>query len=82
MEWTLEQLLKREEVSLYRLHQEIQDWVPKSSLYRYYGRQPKQVPLELVGLILWGLERISGKQFQVGDVIQYRRRSPENCPGL
>jgi hypothetical protein len=80
VKWKLEQLLKREGISLHRLHQEIKEWVPRSSLYRYYGHQPKQVPLELLGFILWGLERIKGRRFQVADVLKYRSRSRENCP--
>jgi hypothetical protein len=80
VKWKLDQLLKREGVTLYRLHQEIKEWVPRSSLYRYYGPQPKQVPLELLGFILWGLERIRGRRFQVADVLEYWSRSPENRP--
>ncbi len=67
-------LLTGERVSVYRLNRELAEagrTVSRTTLYRLAHNQPERIDLEVAGRVLWGLERITGKHYAVGDLLEY-----------
>lgn len=68
--WKLPEVLQREGVSIYRLDQELSKRVSRSTLYKWGGEPgPKQIDPEVMGWILWGLARITGKRYEFQDLV-------------
>ena len=74
LRWKLGDLLTYERVSVYRLNRELAEagrTVSRTTLYRLAHAQPERIDLEVAGRVLWGLERITGKHYAVGDLLEY-----------
>lgn len=68
--WKFRELLEREGVSVYRLHQELAKQVSRTALYNWYQQAPKRLDVEVVAWVLWGLRRITGKTYSVADLLE------------
>ena len=74
LRWKLGDLLTGERVSVYRLNRELAEagrTVSRTTLYRLAHAQPERIDLEVAGRVLWGLGRITGKHYAVGDLLEY-----------
>ena len=74
LRWKLGDLLTGERVSVYRLNRELAEagrTVSRTTLYRLAHDQPERIDLEIAGRVLWGLGRITGKHYAVGDLLEY-----------
>ena len=74
LRWKLGDLLTGERVSVYRLNRELAEagrTVSRTTLYRLAHAQPERIDLEVAGRVLWGLGRITGKHYKVGDLLEY-----------
>lgn len=71
--WKLGELLEREGVSVYRLNQELNQRVSRNTLYRWASEMPDRPDLETLGWVMWGIEQITGKSYQLSDILEYRR---------
>jgi hypothetical protein len=63
-------LLEREGVSVYRLHQELAKQVSRTALYNWYQHPPKRLDFEVMVWVLWGLGGITGKTYSVADLLE------------
>lgn len=71
--WKLPEVLEREGISIYRLDQELSKRVSRSTLYKWGGVPgPKQIDPEVMGWVLWGLARITGKSFYLQDIVEIK----------
>ena len=69
--WKLPALLQQERVSIYRLDQELAKRVSRTTLYKWGSAPgPKHIDPEVMGWILWGLERITGRRYKVEDLLE------------
>lgn len=78
VKWKLDNILERERVTVYALNQRLAEAgrsVSRTTLYRLANEQPERIDLEVVGRVLWGLEQLTGKRYDVTDVFEYA--SPE-----
>lgn len=72
--WKLDDLLEREQVTVYALNQRLAEAgrsVSRTTLYRLASEQPERIDLEVAGRILWGLEQLTGKHYTVTDLLEY-----------
>ncbi len=74
IKWKLPELLQREGVTVYRLQQELAKGVSRGVLYKWSNAPPKLMDLEVMARVLWGLEQITGKRFEISDVLEYERK--------
>jgi hypothetical protein len=70
--WKFPDLLLQEGISVYRLNQEIGKQVGRTTLYAWSQEAPKRVDTAVLAWVLWGLQQITGRRFEVGDLIEYR----------
>ncbi len=70
--WKLKELLKAEGVSVYRLYQELAKHVSRTALYTWTQKTPQRLDLEVLAWVMWGLKEITGKEYKVGDLLEYR----------
>ena len=77
IDWKLKTLLDREGVTVYALAKKLAESTDEplhiTTLYRWANEVPSNPSLKRIGWVLWGLEELTGKTFQIGDVIEYRR---------
>lgn len=62
LKWKLDDLLEREQVTVYALNQRLVEAgrsVSRTTLYRLASEQPERIDLEVAGRVLWGLEQLS-----------------------
>lgn len=64
------EILRREGVSVYRLHQELSKKVSRATLYKWGTEGPKSIDPQVLGWVLWGLERITGKRYTFQDLLE------------
>ncbi len=71
--WKLPAILQQEQVSIYRLDQELAKRVSRTTLYKWGSAPgPKQIDPEVMGWVLWGLERITGTRYKVEDLLEIK----------
>jgi hypothetical protein len=68
--WKLPEILRREGVSVYRLNQELAKKVSRATLYKWGTKRPKSIDPQVLGWVLWGLERITGKRYTLQDLLE------------
>jgi len=69
--WKLPRLLEKEGISVYRLDQELTKRVSRATLYKWSSLAgPQQLDLKVLGWVLWGLERITGKSYTIHDIVE------------
>lgn len=66
----LRELLEREGVTAYRLHKEIKGRVGRSTLYRILTDPETPVTTDTIAVILVGLRRITGKEYELRDLLE------------
>jgi hypothetical protein len=74
LKWKLDDLLEREQVTVYALNQRLAEAgrsVSRTTLYRLASEQPERIDLEVAGRVLWGLEQLTGKHYDVSDLLEY-----------
>lgn len=74
LKWKLDDLLEREQVTVYALNQRLAEAgrsVSRTTLYRLASEQPERIDLEVAGRVLWGLEQLTGKHYTVSDLLEY-----------
>lgn len=74
LKWKLDDLLEREQVTVYALNQRLAEAgrsVSRTTLYRLASEQPERIDLEVAGRVLWGLEQLTGKHYDVADLLEY-----------
>ena len=74
LRWKLDNLLKREQVTVYALNQRLAEAgrsVSRTTLYRLANEQPERIDLEVAGRVLWGLEQLTGRHYTVTDLLEY-----------
>ena len=74
LKWKLDDLLEREQVTVYALNQRLAEEgrsVSRTTLYRLASEQPERIDLEVAGRVLWGLEQLTGKHYDVSDLLEY-----------
>lgn len=64
------EILRREGVSVYRLHQELSKKVSRATLYKWGTEGPKSIDPQVLGWVLWGLERMTGKRYILQDLLE------------
>ena len=69
--WKLPELLEREGITVYKLMLELNKKVSRSTLYRWTQGVPERPDLEAIGWILWALKELTGKRFNVTDLLDY-----------
>ena len=77
VDWKFRALLEREGVTVYalakKLAQSMDEPLSIRTLYRWSNTVPSNPSLEGVVWVLWGLEELTGKTYEIGDVLEYRR---------
>ena len=71
--WKLPKLLKREGVTAYRLNKELKGHAAPNTAYRWAREMPRTLDTDVLRWTLDTLERITGKQFVISDLIEYLR---------
>lgn len=69
--WKLPDLLKQEGITVYSLNKAIGGNVPRETLYRWSRKGPERIDAQVLAWVLWGLQQITGRRFEVGDLIEY-----------
>lgn len=85
LKWKLNDLLKRERVTVYALNQHLTEAgrsVSRTTLYRLASEQPERIDLEVAGRVLWGLEQLTGKHYTVTDLLEYDAAENDAAPRL
>jgi len=73
LKWKLGELLEREGVTVYALNRDLlehKQGVSRTTLYRLASEQPEKIDLKVTARILAGLERLTGKQYEVWDLLE------------
>jgi hypothetical protein len=79
--WKFKALLEREQITVYRLHQQIAaSRVTKETLYAWSRGTAKQIDLTTADRVLEGLRRLTGKAFSLNDLVEWQP-SPANDSG-
>lgn len=71
IKWKLGELLEREGATLAQLEEVLGDFVGGDTLRGWLGGRPERVELEAFGYLLWGLSRLSGREYRLEDVLEY-----------
>jgi hypothetical protein len=71
--WKLPDLLKREGVTAYRLNKELAGHAATNTAYRWAREMPRTLDVDVLRWTLDALERITGKEFSITDVLEYER---------
>ena len=78
VDWKFKTLLDREGVTVYALAKKLAASMDEPlsirTLYRWANTVPNNPSLEGIVWVLWGLEELTGKTFQVSDVLEYHRK--------
>ena len=74
--WKLPELLKREGVTPYRLHKDIEESEEgtgsRNTVYRWSNELPDTLDVALLMSILYALRKRTGKPLNVSDLLEYR----------
>ena len=74
----LKALLEREGITVYALAKKLEASMEEPlnirTLYRWTSATPGSPNLEGIGWALWALEELTGKSYQLSDVLEYRRK--------
>ena len=77
VDWKFKALLDREGITVYALAKKLAASADESlsirTLYRWSHTVPSNPSLEGMVWVLWGLEELTGKTFQISDLLEYRR---------
>jgi hypothetical protein len=76
IKWKLGEVLEREGLTVYRLHQELSENVSRNTLYRLSNEQPERIELSITANILKALERLSGKSYGITDLLEVIEEAP------
>ena len=71
--WRLNEFLEENDLTVYRLHQELQGRVSKTGLYKVTRGETSGVDFELLAHVLGALERLLDKRVEIEDVLLYSR---------
>jgi 7,8-dihydro-6-hydroxymethylpterin-pyrophosphokinase len=71
--WKLPELLKREGVTAYRLNKELKGHAATNTAYRWAREMPRTIDIDVLRWTIDALERITGKEFQVTDLLEFQR---------
>ena len=71
--WKLPDLLKREAVTPYRLHQRLYDMLgtSRTTVYRWSNELPDTLDVALLMGIIEVLREETGKKIMIGDLLEY-----------
>ncbi len=69
--WRLNEVLEREALSAGQLYDVLADYVAKDLLESWLKRRPQALDLEALGYLLWGLAQLTGKEFALGDILDF-----------
>jgi len=72
--WKLGELLEREQITVYRLHEEMHGSASRNTLYRLAKEQPERIDLTITAHILEALGRASGKPYALTDLLEVETR--------
>lgn len=71
MEWLLPHLLERYEISVYRLVQELEGKVGRSTLYKWSQPSgPVTIDPLVLGWVIWALRRLTGENIVEADIVR------------
>jgi hypothetical protein len=72
-QWRLRQVLHANNLSAYALAQELAKQTRPNTIYRLVrvGQEPSRVDLSTLTLVILGLRRLTGKHFDVADILEY-----------
>ena len=80
IDWKLRDLLEQEDVTVYALAKKLEESMEEpihiTTLYRWTSATPGTPNFEGIGWVLWGLGQLTGKTYQIGDVLEYSLREP------
>ena len=75
LEWKLKALLEREGVTVYALAKLLAESSEEplhiTTLYRWANDPPNSPSLEGLGWVLWALGELTGKTYQLSDVVEF-----------
>ncbi|MGC8968012.1 MAG: hypothetical protein ACP5JV_06790 [Thermus sp.] len=69
--WRLRAVLDRERVSAYALAQVLAGKVAPNTVYSLARGEKQRPDLEALAWVIWGLRKLTGKPYGVGDVLVY-----------
>ncbi|AFV76710.1 hypothetical protein Theos_1686 [Thermus oshimai JL-2] len=70
--WRLKEVLNREGVSAYALAKALAGKVAPNTVYALARGQTKRPDLEALAWVIWALRGLTGKEYGVGDLLEYR----------
>lgn len=79
MRWQLRQLLEQNNLTAYRLAQQLKGKLNAGSVYALARGETTRVELSTIGEVLAALESLTGTRYAVGDLLAYQ---PEQQPKL
>lgn len=73
IKWKLAEILEREQITVYALNKALGSSVSRNTLYRLSNEQPERIDLSVTAAILRGIEELTGKRFDIHDLLEYER---------
>ena len=77
IKWKFKALLDQEGVTVYALTKKLAERMDQPlhsrTLYRWTSDAPGSPNFEGIGWVLWALEELTGKTFQISDILEYHR---------
>jgi hypothetical protein len=73
IKWKLAEVLEREKITVYALNKAMGSSVSRNTLYRLSNEQPDRIDLTVTARILTGIEELTGKRFDIHDLLEYER---------
>jgi len=71
LRWKLPEILESERITAYRLATTLRPHgIGQNTVYRWVREPQESIKLDTLALVLWGLQQITGRRFEVG-VIEY-----------
>lgn len=69
--WKLGEVLERDQITVYRLHQEMEEAASRNTLYRLANEtKPDRVDLGITASILEALRKVGGKPYALSDLLE------------
>lgn len=75
--WRLREILDRENITAYRLNALLTPHIGQGTVYRWARKAPKQVDVSVLGWVVWGLRRLTGKPYTVCDILEFEDEPPQ-----
>jgi hypothetical protein len=69
--WKLPEVLEREALDAERLSSVLEGALAQDLLESWLSARPETLDLEALGYLLWGLSQLTGKEFELRDVLDY-----------